>query len=143
MPLPELTVGLIVRYEYLWARRAGNADTAGKDHPACVVMTYRIDDRPEDFVIYLPISHTPPRDGEEGIELPDAVKTRAGLDHGRQWILISECNIDTWAQDVRHIPGRSGRYHYGHLPPSFFKKIRDGFIQRYAARKVAAVRRSD
>lgn len=143
MPLPELTVGLIVRYEYLWARRAGNADTAEKDHPACVVMTYRIDDRPEDFVIYLPISHTPPRDGEEGIELPDAVKTRAGLDHGRQWILISECNIDTWAQDVRHIPGRSGRYHYGHLPPSFFKKIRDGFIQRHAARKVAAVRRSD
>jgi hypothetical protein len=106
-------------------------------------MTYRVDDRPEDFVIYLPIWHAPPRDDEEGIELPDAVKARAGLDRGRQWILVSECNIDTWAQDVRQTPGRQGRFHYGHLPPSFYRKIRDSFVQRYVAKKVAAVRRSD
>lgn len=143
MPLPELTVGLIVRYEYLWERRARHSDTAVKDHPACVVMNYRVEDRPEDFVIYLPISHTPPRDEEEGIELPDAVKARAGLDRGRQWVLISECNIDTWAQDVRQIPGQQGRFHYGHLPPGFFGKIRDAFVRRYAAKKVGVVRRSD
>lgn len=143
MPLPELTVGLVVRYEYLWARRAGRAATADKDHPACVVMTYRVDDRPEDFVIYLPTSHAPPRDEGDGIELPDAVKARAGLDGGRQWVVISECNIDTWAQDVRQIPAHAGRFHYGHLPPSFLKKIRDAFVARYRARKVAAVRRSD
>ncbi len=40
MPLPPLKLGLVVRYEYLWARRASQADTADKDHPACVIGTY-------------------------------------------------------------------------------------------------------
>lgn len=35
--MPDLTVGLVVRYEYLWHRRSRAADTADKDHPACVV----------------------------------------------------------------------------------------------------------
>ena len=61
MPLPELTPGLIVRYEYQWYRRfAAGATNADKDHPACVVATFRRQGRPEDFVIYLPISHTQP-----------------------------------------------------------------------------------
>ncbi|HEY0417960.1 MAG TPA: hypothetical protein VGC80_00425, partial [Acetobacteraceae bacterium] len=95
MPLPELTVGLVVRYEYLWHRRSLIVETADKDHPACIVAMFRQKGRAEDFVIYLPISHTPPSGEEEGIELPDGVKTKAGLDGRRQWVLVSECNLDT------------------------------------------------
>ncbi len=143
MALPDLTVGLIVRYEYLWSRRAARHPTADKDHPACVVLTYRVADRAEDFVIYLPLSHSPPGEDDEGIEIPDAVKARAGLDAGRQWILVSECNLDVWPQDLRMIPPGRGRFHYGHLPPGFFRLVRDRFVARFRARRVASVRRDD
>lgn len=142
MPLPELTVGLVVRYEYIWHRRSGAATTADKDHPACVVATFRRQGRPEDFVIYLPISHAMPSAGEEGIELPDHVKAKAGLDGAPQWVLVSECNIDTWPADLRPLPRQPGRFHYGHLPPSMFRIIRDSFVERYENKRAKLVNRS-
>lgn len=141
MPLPELTVGLVVRYEYLWHRRAAATDTGDKDHPACVVATYRQQGRPEDFVVYLPISHSEPSGDEEGIELPDDVKRKIGLDSARQWVLLSECNVDTWPFDLRQVPDRPGRFHYGHFPPSMFKIVRDAFVKRFKARRIGQVRR--
>lgn len=141
MPLPQLTVGLVVRYEYLWFRRSISGAT-GADHPACVVATFRQIGRPEDFVIYLPISHTAPSGDEEGIELPDDVKRKAGLDSSRQWILVSECNIDTWPSDLRQIPNRQGVFDYGHLPPSMFNSIRDTFVARYRNKLLHQVNRS-
>ena len=142
MPLPELNAGLVVRYECLWHRRSSTAGTADKDHPACVVATFRQEGRPEDMVVYLPISHTPPREAEEGIELSPAAKRAAGLDTSRQWILVSECNIDEWPFDVRQLPARPGVFHYGHLPPSTFAIIRDAFVARYRARRVDTVART-
>jgi hypothetical protein len=142
VPLPELTPGLVVRYEYIWARRAEEVETADKDHPACVVATFRRTGGAEDFVIYLPVSHTPPSRDQEGIELSDQAKSRAGLDARRQWILVSECNIDVWPLDVRQVPGRPGCFHYGHLPPAIFKQIRDRFVMLYRAKRVKQVGRS-
>ncbi len=144
MPLPELTAGLVVRYEYQWHRRAAaGADGADKDHPACVVATFRRQGRPEDFVIYLPISHTPPAGDEEGIELPDDVKRKTGLDSRRQWILVSEYNLDTWPADLRQIPYRQGVFHYGHLPPSMFRTVIRRFWDRYQDRRLRQVNRTE
>jgi hypothetical protein len=106
-------------------------------------MTYRVKGRPEDFVIYLPISHSAPEGNQVGVELPDAVKSVAGLDVRRQWVLISECNVDTWPQDLRQIPDRPGRFHYGHLPPRFSRILRDRFVEHYRAQRVAPVERFD
>jgi len=107
VPLPELTLGLVVRYEYLWYRRSGMSGVADKDHPACVVATFRRQDRPGDFVIYLPISHTPPSADEEGIELPASVKANAGLDSAPQWVLVSDPSVRSpWrGLDVVAVPG--------------------------------------
>jgi hypothetical protein len=147
MPRPELTVGLVVRYEYLWHRRSipggGAATTADKDHPACVVATFRRQDRPEDFVVYLPISHTQPSGDDEGIELPDEVKRKAGLDSRRQWVLYSEYNLDTWPTELTQIPNRPGVFHYGHLPPSMFRAIRDAFWERYRDKRLKQVNRTE
>lgn len=149
MPLPELTIGLVVRYEYLWARRAAEQDagafvpvTADKDHPACIVATFRREGRPEDFVVYLPISHSPPGPDEEGVELTDHAKAATGLDMARQWVLVSECNIDAWPFDLRQLPQQPGVFHYGHLPPAAFKAIRDRFAARHRAKYVRQVSRS-
>jgi hypothetical protein len=140
MPLPGLDLGLIVRYEYLWHRRK-DAPTADKDHPACVIATFRNEGAADDFVVYLPISHTPPGQGEVGVELSAHAKRAAGLDSAPQWVLISECNIDTWPQDLRSLPGQMGRFHYGHLPPSEFRNLRDQFVGRYREKKVKQVLR--
>ncbi len=143
MPLPELTAGLVVRYEYHWHRRSiAGATGADKDHPACVIATFRRRGRPEDFVIYLPISHTQPSGEEEGIELPDDVKRKAGLDSARQWILISEYNLDSWPTDLRQIPHRPGVFHYGHLPPSMFRTVTGLFWARYAEKRLKQVNRT-
>lgn len=131
-------------YEYLWHRRAQEAaDTADKDHPACIVATFRREGWPEEYVVYLPISHSPPADGEVGIEVPDMVKRKAGLDSALQWVLVSECNIDAWPFDLRAIPKRPGIFHYGHLPPSFFRVVRDRFVELYRERKANLVNRAD
>jgi hypothetical protein len=143
VPLPELTLGLVVRYEYLWHRRSGTSRTADKDHPACVVATFRRQDNPGDFVIYLPISHTPPSGDEEGIELPASVRAKAGLDSAPQWVLVSECNLDSWPLDLRPLPNQPDHFHYGHLSPRMFKTIRDRFVERYRARSVGLVKRDE
>ncbi len=144
MPLPELSVGLVVRYEYHWHRRSdAGASGADKDHPACVVVTFRRQGRPEDFVVYLPISHTPPSGDDEGIELPDDVKRKAGLDSSRQWLLYSEYNLDTWPTDLRQIPHRTGVFHYGHLPPSMFQIVVKMFWQRYKDKRIKQVSRAE
>jgi hypothetical protein len=140
MPIPSLELGLVVRYEYLWHRRR-DASTADKYHPACVIATFRNEGVAEDFVVYLPISHTPPADGEVGVELSSHAKRVAGLDSAPQWLLISECNIDMWPQDLRSLPGQSGRFHYGRLPPSEFRHVRDQFVARYRQKKVKQVLR--
>ncbi len=143
MPLPELTAGLVVRYEYLWHRlSAAGAAGAHKDHPACVAATFRRQDRPEDFVIYFPITHAEPAGEDEGMELPDDVKRKAGLDGGRQWILVSEYNLDTWPADLRQIPNRPGVFHYGHLPPSMFRKVVQAFWERYRQKRLRPVDRT-
>src|SRR3546814_20851281 len=120
MPLPELEIGLVVRYEYMRHRRQ-DAPTADKDHPACVVMVYKKTDpepgtEDDQYVVYLPVSHVPPSEDQAGIELSEHAKRMAGLDSERQWVLISECNIDIWPNDVRQLSRRPGRFHYGYLP---------------------------
>ena len=142
MPLPELSVGLVVRYDYLWHRRANEgADTADKERPACVVFTF---DDPEhgQSVLFLPISHSPPVGNEAGIEIPPAVKRSLGLDSARSWVFVSECNIDSWPNpDLKQIYSGSGKFAYGHIPPRLFKIIQEAFVNEYRARRLQQVRR--
>jgi hypothetical protein len=122
---------LVVRYDYNWARRASRFENADKDHPACIVATYRKKDCTEDRVLYLPISHTPRTGDEKGIEIPDVAK----------WVLVSQCNLDSWPFDIHQIPRQPGRFHYRHLPPKFFDIIKVRFAQLYRERKTQIVPR--
>lgn len=157
MPLPTLEIGLIVQYEYLWHRRR-DAPTADKDRPACVVVTFK---RPkagtisalqsemppsdagdwDDYVVYLPISHTPPGADQTGIALTASECRRAGLDERPQWVMVSECNIDIWPEDVRTLPNQAGRFHYGIMPPNTFERIKQAFLDHHRSRRLRSVSR--
>lgn len=107
------------------------------------MATFRRQDRPGDFVVYLSIFHPPPSGDEEGIELPANAKANAGLDSAPQWVLVSECNLDTWPFDLRPLPNQPEKFHYGHLSPRTFKIIRDRFVERYRAKSIRLVNRGE
>lgn len=90
-------------------------------------------------VVYIPISHSPPRADQIGYKIPDGVKKLSGLDSAPQWIILSECNIDTWPDGLNNLPRQQGRFHYGQMTPNAFLKIRDDFTKYYREKKVALI----
>ncbi len=50
------------------------------------------------MVRVLPITHTPPANPADAIEIPAAVKNRLRLDHERSWIVLTEATA---------LPGRA------------------------------------
>jgi hypothetical protein len=148
VPLPAAEPGLVVAYEYLWRRRAGTR-IAEKARPCCVVAIY-FQDEPDEAdpggpavtkAVYLPISHSPPGADQTAHELTAHAKSVAGLDAARQWVVVSECNLDTWPADLRPLPGRPGRFHYGYLPPAEFERIKAKFLAHVRTKRLKTVRR--
>lgn len=94
-------------------------------------------------VLYLPVTHTEPGPEEEAIEIAPHVQAAAGLDGRRQWLLVSQGNRDTWPEDVFHLPKKPGVFHYGYLPPGFFKSVQVAFARLYAQKKLGILPRND
>lgn len=85
----------------------------------------------------------PPDRPDQAIEIPSAVKRHLGLDGARSWIVLHEVNDFIWpGYDLRPIPGREpSRIDYGVLPPAFFRKVRDAFVDLYRRKRVHIVAR--
>jgi hypothetical protein len=142
---PEPYAGLVIRYSYLWKREfdAGR-DEGSKDRPCAIVMAVVDEDGDKD-VLVLPVTHSPPANCDDGIEIPTATKNRLGLDSERSWIVITEANEFVWpGPDLRPVPGRdSSTIAYGALPPSFFAHVRDKFLERDQREKSKRVKRTE
>jgi hypothetical protein len=92
-------------------------------------------------VVVLPITHTPPTDPADAIEIPTLTKNRLGLDAERSWIVITEANEFVWPGPV---PGRDdSTIAYGALPPRFFAYVRDKFLERDQREKSRRVERDE
>jgi hypothetical protein len=101
----------------------------GEDHP---------------IVRVLPITHTPPHDPADALEIPTPTKERLGLDSERSWVVLSEANDFIWpGPDLRPAPGSDpSMVAYGFLPPGFFKVLRERLLRRWRERRATAVRRT-
>jgi hypothetical protein len=113
MNLPSPLRGLVVQYEYVWRREADVGRHAGKDRPACLLLTVEAAD--ETRVVYCPITHLEPADKTYAVEIPPDEKRRLGMDDGRSWIIASEINEDLWPRSLKPIPGRRDAFAYGRL----------------------------
>jgi hypothetical protein len=73
--VPEPYAGLVIRYAYLWKREfdAGR-DEGMKDRPCAIVMTL-IDEDGDKDVLVLPITHSPPANAADAIEIPSLPRT--------------------------------------------------------------------
>ena len=87
----EIRIGYIFRYSYLWHRQYVQGRREGdKDRPCLVLAVVKIDENGRSIVRVLPITHSPPGNPDDAIEIPHAAKLRLGLDHDRSWIVLTE-----------------------------------------------------
>ena len=74
MPLPLPEPGLVIRYGYLWHSEFRLGRESGvKERPCAIIFTVRgVAGRV--VVSVLPVTHTPPRDMADAVEIPATVK---------------------------------------------------------------------
>lgn len=139
----EIKVGYIFRYSYLWHRQFVRGRHEGdKDRPCLVLALVKIDDLGNPVVRVLPITHSPPTNPADAVEIPHTVKARLKLDEERSWIVLTESNRFIWpGPDVR--PANSGDGYLGPLPPTFFRQVKSQFVALVKAAAHQAVPRSE
>ncbi|QHP66064.1 plasmid maintenance toxin (PemK-like) (plasmid) [Bradyrhizobium sp. LCT2] len=109
-----------------WQHREGREE-GDKDRPCLVLAIVATDEAGTSIVRVLPITHTPPANPADAIEIPPAVKARLRLDDERSWIVLIESNRFTWpGPDLRPIDSDSG--YYGALPPKLFTEVKRRFV---------------
>lgn len=145
MSWPEPLPGLVIRYSYLWRREAeAGHDEGVKDRPCAIVVAVKTE-AGETIVYALPITHTAPRVADDALELPQATRTRLGLDSERSWIVMTEANIFAWpGPDLRFVQGQGPEsIAYGMLPPKLMAVVKARFIERVRARRSGMVKRTE
>ena len=142
-PVPQ--PGLVIRYSYLWESEAREGREEGvKDRPCAVVLVIlRESEHP--IVRVLPITHTPPQDPNDALEIPAATKERLGLDEERSWVVLTEANDFIWpGPDVRPaISGDPSSIAFGFLPPKFMAALRHRLEALYRAKKAKVTQRTE
>ena len=93
----------------------------------------------------LPVTHTPPADPADALEIPLPTKQRLSLDSERSWVVLSEANDFIWpGPDLRPaVDGDPSTIAYGMLPPGFMKVLRQRLAQRWREKRVALTMRTD
>lgn len=90
----------------------------------------------------LPITHTPPSNAGDAIEIPPATKRRLGLDDERSWIVLTESNRFVWpGPDVRPVDSETG--YFGPLPSALFAEVKRRFVELARAQHHRVTPRSE
>jgi hypothetical protein len=139
---PTPRPGLVIRYGFLWSHeKSRGAEEASKDRPCAIVVATATTLAGVVQVIVSPITHSPPDDPDDSIEMPRDACAALGLDSGRHWLRLDELNRFVWPGfDLRQIPGQDA-YAYGMLPASLYGRLRQGILARQAAKQIKVQRR--
>ena len=145
MSLPKPVPGLVISYSYLWSDEHRQGVEEGRKNRPCAIVAARRIVEGREVVTVVPITHSPPTDPADAIEMPAPLKAHLGLDDMPSWVLVSETNDFLWpGPDLRPIPGSSpSRFHYGMLPPRFYVYLRDRILQAHARRRLRQVQRTE
>jgi hypothetical protein len=142
---PEPRPGLVIRYSYLWEREAREGREEGiKDRP-CAIVLVLLREGEHPIVRVLPVTHSPPADPADALEIPQATKQRLGLDSERSWVMLNEANDFIWpGPDLRAaVNGDPSSVEYGMLPPRFWKALRDRLVARWREKRLVVTRRTE
>jgi hypothetical protein len=143
LPTPE--AGLVIRYSYLWVSEHREGREEGvKDRPCAIVLAV-CDREDHTQVLVVPVTHSPPANLAEAVELPAAVKQHLGLGAERSWVVLSESNLFEWpGPDLRRVGDRDDQsVAYGFLPPRFFAELRRRFVALETTARSQRVQRTE
>src|SRR5215472_13220024 len=88
--------GLVISYNYLWAREHDDREVSGrKARPACVQIIIQ-DDKRGTVVALFPITSRPPHATRTALEIPEMDARRIGL-RSPSWVMVDEWNLDDFA----------------------------------------------
>lgn len=137
--MAEIVSGLVIRYDYLWAREHDRGETTGrKTRPVCVQVMLRSDDAArQPPSLLFPITSQPPRPDQASLAVPEIECRRVGL-RSPAWILVDEWNED----DVATSPSLASTRPLGVFGPSFTREIRLGAIAAIRAGQHRRVQRT-
>ncbi len=86
------------------------------------------------------LAHSPPREGQNAVEIPPKVKAHLGLDSGRSRIVVDEVNqTGRPGFDLRRTP--DGKEACGFIPPRLFEQLLAGVRGLIGAGAVRVVKR--
>jgi hypothetical protein len=145
MGFPQPEAGLVISYSYLWSDEAEAGHVEGrKNRPCAIVLVVQQAEGKAPVVTVVPITHSPHRNPDAAIEIPQAVKRHLGLDDQLSWIVLDDFNVFTWPGfDLRPVLGQKDRYHYGLLPPRLFESIIAKFAELRRHGKALQTSRDD
>jgi len=128
--------GLVISYNYLWAREHDNREESGrKARPACVQIIVQ-NDKHGTVVALFPITSQPPHATRTALEIPEIDARRIGL-KPPSWIMVDEWNLD----DLAASPHVADSRPLGSLSPAFMKRVRTVAADRIRARRYRSIPR--
>ena len=143
MPLPQPHPGLVIGYSYLWRAEHLRGEEGGRKDRPCAIIAVRQIVEDKVLVMVFPVTHTAPKNGDDGVEIPLALKKHLGLDDARSWVAVSEVNQFIWpGPDLRPVAGKTDRFDYGVVPPGFLRKLQEAFFARLQKRSLSVVQRT-
>jgi hypothetical protein len=126
----EPSNGLVISYNYLWAREYDRHEESGrKARPACVQIIIARNESAT-IVALFPITSQPPYKDRTALQIPEMEARRIGLTIP-SWIILDEWNLDNLAKSPHIADSRP----LGALSPAFMKRVR-----REAAARIRASR---
>ena len=128
--------GLVLRYNYLWARQYDRGEESGrKNRPACVQIIVSGTEAGT-IVVLFPITSQTPRDAGGALEIPETEARRIGLALPA-WIIVEEWNLDNLATSA-HIGDTRP---LGIFSAAFMQRVRKAAAAHIRARRYRSVPR--
>ena len=132
----EPSNGLVISYNYLWAREYDRHEESGrKARPACVQIIIARNESAT-IVALFPITSQPPHKDRTALQIPEMEARRIGLTIP-SWIILDEWNLDNLAKSPHIADSRP----LGALSPVFMRKVRREAAARIRARRYRSIPR--
>lgn len=94
-------------------------------------------------LLVAPVTHAPPENEGEAIEIPAIVNKQLGLDRERSWIVLTELNRFIWpGPDIRIAPGHPSPL-YDAIPDWLFLEVKEAILSHLASARLIITKRTE
>lgn len=144
MDVPAPKPAQVIRYAYLWAdEHAAGREEGTKDRPVAIVLTMQAGSNMLKVAV-IPVTHAPPRNTSDALEIPTPIKRHLKLDDERSWVVLDEMNVFLWpGPDLRPASNDDDTILFGYLPSGFYRTIRDRVAANIRAGRLRQIPRTE